>query len=297
MDAPDGFSWVDKPLLAGMSRPESAAEFHWLRQQGIQLLISLSEDPPRHDWINEAGLFLVHVPVDDFTAPTPDQLEQCIATIERAHEKNWGVGASTAAPASAAPAPCWRATSWPRTCRPPTPWHGFAACVRVRSRTKIRKTPSSSSPAAVVARRVLQATRSDVGCHDFIVSTRLGPAPDAAVIDGRYCDAGSREVDFKRRRCLARRRSMATLDPPKQVSNPLSLSTGTNSLTESDKQLDDWNTYYQLLLTGQLSQYGGKFVVVHNGKVVAQGCDLDELRGNTAKLLGIAGSQSGDPFC
>jgi atypical dual specificity phosphatase len=92
MDTPDGFSWVDKPLLAGMSRPESVEEYHWLRQQGIQLLVSLSEEPPRRDWINEAGLFLVHVPVDDFTAPTQDQLDQCLTTIERAHEKKWGVG-------------------------------------------------------------------------------------------------------------------------------------------------------------------------------------------------------------
>jgi atypical dual specificity phosphatase len=91
MNTPDGFSWVDKPLVAGMSRPESVEEFHWLRQQGIQLLISLMEDPPRRDWVNEAGLFVVHVPVEDFTAPTQDQIDQCMTTIERAHENQWGV--------------------------------------------------------------------------------------------------------------------------------------------------------------------------------------------------------------
>jgi hypothetical protein len=89
---------------------------------------------------------------------------------------------------------------------------------------------------------------------------------------------------------------MATLDPPKQVSHPLPIPTGTNSRTESAKQLDDWNTYYQLLRTGKLSHYGGKFVVVHDGKVVAHGCDLDELRGNTSKLLGIAGASLVIPF-
>ena len=92
MDNPDGFSWVDKPLLAGLAYPGSLEEFHWLRQEGVQVLISLSEDPPRRDWINEAGLFLIHVPVEDFTAPTPEQIDQCLSAIERAHEKKWGVG-------------------------------------------------------------------------------------------------------------------------------------------------------------------------------------------------------------
>jgi atypical dual specificity phosphatase len=92
MPQPDGFSWVDKPLLAAMARPESAEEFQWLRQQGIELLLCLSEDPPRRDWINEAGLFLVHVPVEDFTPPTQEQLDQCLSSIQRAHDKNIGVG-------------------------------------------------------------------------------------------------------------------------------------------------------------------------------------------------------------
>jgi len=92
MDQPDGFSWVDKPLLAALARPTSLEDLQWLRQQGIDLLICLNEDPPRRDWINEAGLFLVHVPVEDLTPPTPEQVEQCMATIQRAQEQNMGVG-------------------------------------------------------------------------------------------------------------------------------------------------------------------------------------------------------------
>lgn len=92
MAAPEGFSWVDKPLLAGMARPSSAEEVSWLREQGIELLISLTEEPPRRAWINEAGLFLVHLPVEDLTAPTQQQLDQSIAAIRNAHSRNWGVG-------------------------------------------------------------------------------------------------------------------------------------------------------------------------------------------------------------
>jgi hypothetical protein len=89
---------------------------------------------------------------------------------------------------------------------------------------------------------------------------------------------------------------MATLHPPKQASHPLPMPTGIYPRSDRDKQLDDWNTYYQLLLTGKLNQYGGKFIVVHEGNVVAHGCDPDELRGHASKLLGIAGANLVIPF-
>jgi len=92
MPAPEGFSWIDKPLLAGLARPGSVDDLAWMREQGIEMLISLTEDPPRRAWINEAGLFLIHIPVEDLTAPTQPQLDQSIAAIRKAHERNWGVG-------------------------------------------------------------------------------------------------------------------------------------------------------------------------------------------------------------
>src|SRR6516225_3608568 len=90
MVAPDGFSWVEKPLLAAMARPGAQEDLDWLRGQDIQLLISLTEDPPRRDWINGAGLFSIHVPVVDMEAPTAEQLEICLSAIARAHEKKMG---------------------------------------------------------------------------------------------------------------------------------------------------------------------------------------------------------------
>jgi atypical dual specificity phosphatase len=91
MTRPHGFTWVDKPLLAGMARPESLEEMNWLRQQGIDLLVSLTEDPPRHDWVNDAGLLLVHCPVEDMSAPTQQQLDRCLSAITRANEHKLGV--------------------------------------------------------------------------------------------------------------------------------------------------------------------------------------------------------------
>jgi atypical dual specificity phosphatase len=91
MSQPDGFSWIEKPLLAALGHPESAQDLEWLRTQGIQVLISLTEDPPPRSWINDAGLLLFHVPVEDMDAPTQEQLERCVSAINRALDKEMGV--------------------------------------------------------------------------------------------------------------------------------------------------------------------------------------------------------------
>ncbi len=97
MPEPFGFSWINKPLLAAMAEPLEFEEFEWLRQQGIQLLISLTENAPRRDWINDAGLLLLHEPVEDMTAPTQAQLDRIISAICRAHHHKMGVGINCSA--------------------------------------------------------------------------------------------------------------------------------------------------------------------------------------------------------
>jgi atypical dual specificity phosphatase len=91
MSQPSGFTWIEKPLLGGMARPESAEDLAWLRENGIELIVSLSEDPLRRDWVNEAGLLAIHIPVQDMEAPTQDQLNQAISAIKRANGRPMGV--------------------------------------------------------------------------------------------------------------------------------------------------------------------------------------------------------------
>jgi atypical dual specificity phosphatase len=91
MAQPAGFTWIEKPLLAALAMPESADDLIWLRCHGIEVLLSLTEDPPRRDWVEDAGLLLFHVPVEDMEAPTQEQLNRCISAIDRAHERSMGV--------------------------------------------------------------------------------------------------------------------------------------------------------------------------------------------------------------
>lgn len=92
MPAPEEFSWIDKPTVAGMARPGALEELIWLREQGIQLLISLTEEPLRRDWVNEAGLFSMHVPVVDLFPPSQKQIELCLSAIDKARNGKFGAG-------------------------------------------------------------------------------------------------------------------------------------------------------------------------------------------------------------
>jgi atypical dual specificity phosphatase len=87
MAAPQGFSWIDKPRLAALARPRSAEDLIWLREQGIQLLLTLTEEPVRRAWINEAGLLAFHEPMEDMEPPTHAQLMRAVSAIRRALEK------------------------------------------------------------------------------------------------------------------------------------------------------------------------------------------------------------------
>jgi atypical dual specificity phosphatase len=83
-DVPYGFTWVERPLIAALARPSSTEDFRWLRAQGIQVLVSLTEDRPRRDWTEDAGLLVFHEPLEDMEAPTQDQLDRVVSAIERA---------------------------------------------------------------------------------------------------------------------------------------------------------------------------------------------------------------------
>jgi atypical dual specificity phosphatase len=91
MARPSGFTWIDRPLLAAMAQPESRDELQWLRENGLDVLLSLTEEPPRRDWVDDAGLLVVHVPVEDMEAPTPHQIDRAMSTIRRANDRKMGV--------------------------------------------------------------------------------------------------------------------------------------------------------------------------------------------------------------
>ena len=88
MAGPRGFTWVEKPTLAAMAQPSSPDEMQWLREQGLQMVLSLTEERLPRDWGEDAGLLVFHEPLEDMEAPTQEQLDRCVSAIAKALAAN-----------------------------------------------------------------------------------------------------------------------------------------------------------------------------------------------------------------
>ena len=53
--------------------------------------MSLTEDRPRRDWADDAGLLVFHEPLEDMEAPTQEQLDRIVSAMSRAMDLNKGV--------------------------------------------------------------------------------------------------------------------------------------------------------------------------------------------------------------
>jgi atypical dual specificity phosphatase len=77
-------TWIEEGCLAGCAYPRAEAALADLADQGIVLLINLHKRAHDPDLLTRYGLAELHLPVRDFTAPRPEQLEHGVAAIERA---------------------------------------------------------------------------------------------------------------------------------------------------------------------------------------------------------------------
>ena len=82
-EAPRRFSWVVEEQLGGMAHPGtgSVAEhtFDYLASRDVTLLFSLTEQPAESALLDARGIDHVHLPVEDYTAPSLAQLDHFIA--------------------------------------------------------------------------------------------------------------------------------------------------------------------------------------------------------------------------
>ena len=81
-----GFSWIVPGELAAMPVPgrdrplDQDAAF--LEQQGVRVLVSLTEDPADRGVLASRAIDQRHIPVKDFTAPTLEQMIEFVAVVE-----------------------------------------------------------------------------------------------------------------------------------------------------------------------------------------------------------------------
>jgi atypical dual specificity phosphatase len=76
--------WLEPSRVLGCAYPRRPAGLAALAEQGVTLLVNLHERAHRPERLTAYGLTEVHLPVADFTAPSPEQLRLGVAAIERA---------------------------------------------------------------------------------------------------------------------------------------------------------------------------------------------------------------------
>ncbi|MGR3309792.1 MAG: dual specificity protein phosphatase 23 [Candidatus Brocadiales bacterium] len=73
------FSWLVPGEIAGMARPASTVnDFENLRDDGIDAIVSLTEDQLNQPLIEEFGFEYLHIPIEDLSVPTMDQIEDFV---------------------------------------------------------------------------------------------------------------------------------------------------------------------------------------------------------------------------
>ena len=79
-DRPIRFSWVDDKVAAS-GRPMTLDQVRWIRSQGIETMISLTEQSLPDEWIKETGMKYRHIPIRDHSAPEPQVLKKATEEI------------------------------------------------------------------------------------------------------------------------------------------------------------------------------------------------------------------------
>jgi atypical dual specificity phosphatase len=77
---PVGFSWVVAEKVAAMGRP-TILQLEYLKDEGIDLIISLTETPLMQTFIEEYGFSYLHMPISDFHAPEPEQVDDFVQAV------------------------------------------------------------------------------------------------------------------------------------------------------------------------------------------------------------------------
>ena len=81
-----GFSWIVQGELAAMPLPGQdrplERDVAYLDQEGIRVLVSLTEEPPDRAVLASHAIDQKHLPVKDFTAPTLEQMITFVAVVK-----------------------------------------------------------------------------------------------------------------------------------------------------------------------------------------------------------------------
>ena len=94
---PRRYNWIIEGKLAASSYPRDDDHLRALHSDGVRALVTLHERPVDQDKLDALSVAARHYPVEDFAAPSLDQIEAAVAFIERNLAAGEGVAVHCAA--------------------------------------------------------------------------------------------------------------------------------------------------------------------------------------------------------
>jgi len=81
------WGWLIEGKLAGSALPGGAGreeeDLLFLQQQGIRAIVSLCERTPQPELLQKYQMLHKHIPIEDFSSPTLEQIEKAVHFIEK----------------------------------------------------------------------------------------------------------------------------------------------------------------------------------------------------------------------
>ena len=96
----DRGTWIESGQVMACAYPRNDAALAALARQGVSVLVNLHERGHEPARLARYGLTEIHLPVRDFTPPSPEQLDRGVAAIAQAVAANQRVAGCSAANAS-----------------------------------------------------------------------------------------------------------------------------------------------------------------------------------------------------
>ena len=86
---PTNFSWLIEEQLAGSGMPTSYDEFDWILDQGVNSIVTMTENALPENWTNKISY--LHVPTPDLTAPDMQKIDSAVEFIHEQIQNNQSV--------------------------------------------------------------------------------------------------------------------------------------------------------------------------------------------------------------
>jgi atypical dual specificity phosphatase len=81
-DRPTGFLWVERGRIAASGYPASRRQLEWVRRQGVDTVLTLTEDPLPAEWKEGLSMYFEHMPMNDHAPPSVESLEEAASFVQ-----------------------------------------------------------------------------------------------------------------------------------------------------------------------------------------------------------------------